>query len=93
MLSPSASLPDHLTNLNVNRHDVSWGTKGSDKEEALPSLSSKKGKDDAPAVVEDTEKIQEDIDSAFKETVERAVKKLEVKEEVEKPTMDVSVLV
>ena len=32
-----------------NLHDVSWGTKGSDKAEALPSISSKKGKEeDAP---------------------------------------------
>lgn len=76
-----------------NRHDVSWGTKGSDKAESLPSISSKKGKEeDAPAVVEDTEKIQEDIDSAFKETVERAVKKLDVVEVVEQPTMDVSMI-
>ena len=73
-------------------HDVSWGTKGSDKADVLPSLSSKKGKDDAPAVVEDIEKVQEDIDAAFQETVDRAVKKLEVKEEIEKPNMDVRAL-
>jgi hypothetical protein len=71
------------------RHDVSWGTKGSDKADALPSVSSKKGKDDSPAVVEDIEKVQEDIDAAFQETVDRAVKKLIIKEEVEQPTMDV----
>jgi len=73
-------------------HDVSWGTKGSDKADVLPSLSSKKGKDDAPAVVDDVEKIQEDIDASFHDTVDRAVKKLEVKEEVEQPTMDVRIL-
>jgi chitin synthase len=66
---------------------VSWGTKGSDKAEALPSVSSKKSKD-AEAVVEDTTRKQEDLDDHFKETVQRAVTKLEVKEEVEKPTMD-----
>jgi len=71
-----------------NLHDVSWGTKGSDKADVLPSLSSKKGKDDSPAVVEDVEKVQEDIDAAFQETVDRAVKKLEIKEEIEAPTMD-----
>jgi chitin synthase len=67
---------------------VSWGTKGSDKAEALPSVSSSKGKDADAPVVEDTTKIQEDVDAAFKETVTRAITKLEVKEEVEKPTMD-----
>jgi len=70
-----------------NLHDVSWGTKGSDKAEALPSVSSKKGKDEA-AVVEDTTKNKEDLDAHFKETVTRAVTKLEVKEVPEKPTMD-----
>lgn len=84
--------PSFTNVLNVyafcNLHDVSWGTKGSDKAEALPSVSSKKSKDDSAAVVEDTMKVQEDIDAAFKETVTRAVTKVEVKEEVEKPTMD-----
>lgn len=67
---------------------VSWGTKGSDKAEALPSVSSSKTKDaDAPVVV-DTTKVQEDVDAAFKETVTRAITKLNVKETVEKPTLD-----
>lgn len=72
------------------RHDVSWGTKGSDKAEALPSVSSKKAAGEGPSVVEDVERVQEDIDAAFKETVTRAVAPLVVKETVEKPTMDVS---
>lgn len=67
---------------------VSWGTKGSDKAEALPSVSSSKTKGtDAPVVV-DTAKVQEDVDAAFKETVSRAMTKLNVKEVIEKPTMD-----
>ncbi|KAG8689825.1 Chitin synthase, class 2 [Ceratobasidium sp. 423] len=70
-----------------NLHDVSWGTKGSDKADVLPSVSSTK-KEGATAVVEDTEKMQEDVDAAFEETVKRAVAKLEVKEEIERPTMD-----
>ncbi|CAE6439438.1 unnamed protein product [Rhizoctonia solani] len=70
-----------------NLHDVSWGTKGSDKADVLPSVSSTK-KEGAAAVVEDTEKIQEDIDAAFEETVKRAVTKIEVKEVIEKPTAD-----
>jgi chitin synthase len=67
---------------------VSWGTKGSDKAEALPSVSSSKTKDADAPVVEDTQKVQEDVDAAFKETVTRAVTKVETKEEIEKPTMD-----
>ncbi|KZT33743.1 putativechitin synthase [Sistotremastrum suecicum HHB10207 ss-3] len=84
--------PSYVNVLNTyafcNLHDVSWGTKGSDKAEALPSVSSKKGKDEAPAVVEDMTKVQEDIDIAFQETVKRAVTKIEVKEVVEKPSLD-----
>ncbi|EJF62799.1 glycosyltransferase family 2 protein [Dichomitus squalens LYAD-421 SS1] len=93
-----SSMPQYLllapsfTNiLNVyafcNLHDVSWGTKGSDKAEALPSVSSKKTKD-ADVVVEDTARNKEDLDATFKETVTRALTKVETKEVVEKPTMD-----
>ena len=67
---------------------VSWGTKGSDKAEALPSVSSKKSKDSDQAVVDDTTRDQGDLDDQFKETVQRAVTKLVVKEVVEKPTLD-----
>ena len=67
---------------------MSWGTKGSDKAEALPSVSSKKSKDADVAVVEDVARNKEDLDAHFKETVTRAVTKLQVTEEVEKPTMD-----
>ncbi|EGN93079.1 glycosyltransferase family 2 protein [Serpula lacrymans var. lacrymans S7.3] len=84
--------PSFTNVLNVyafcNLHDVSWGTKGSDKAEALPSVSSKKAKDAEAPVVEDTARSQEDVDSAFKETVTRAVTKIDVKEVIEKPTMD-----
>lgn len=66
---------------------MSWGTKGSDKAEALPSVSSKKAGADA-AIIEDTTKIQEDVDAAFKETVTRAVTKVATSDVVEKPTMD-----
>lgn len=54
----------------------------------MPSVSSKKGKDPENAVVEDSVRNKEDLDAHFKETVTRAVTKLQVKEEVEKPTMD-----
>ncbi|KAJ7937082.1 glycosyltransferase family 2 protein [Mycena leptocephala] len=88
---PYLCLAPSFTNvLNVyafcNLHDVSWGTKGSDKAEALPSVSSKKH--ETEAVVEETANNQEDVDAAFKETVTRAITKVEVKEVPEKPTMD-----
>src|SRR5699024_8576563 len=51
-----------------NWHDVSWGTKGSDKADALPSAKIIQGKG-SEAVVEEVEKEQEDIDSQFKKTV------------------------
>ena len=65
---------------------MSWGTKGSDKAEALPTVSTKKGGADKEA--EEKIKPQEDVDAAFKETVSRALHKLKVKEAPENPTMD-----
>lgn len=83
--------PSFTNVLNVyafcNLHDVSWGTKGSDKVDVLPSVSSK-SKDTEAGVVEDHTRVQEDVDSAFKETVTRALAKIVKKEEIEKPTMD-----
>ncbi len=64
-----------------NWHDVSWGTKGSDKNEALPSAQITKGEKNE-IVVEEIDKPQEDIDSQFEQTVKRA---LEPYKEVEKP--------
>ncbi|KLU86440.1 chitin synthase 1 [Magnaporthiopsis poae ATCC 64411] len=55
-----------------NWHDVSWGTKGSDKAESLPSAQITKGDKDE-AVVEEVDKPQEDIDSQFEATVRRAL--------------------
>lgn len=55
-----------------NWHDVSWGTKGSDKIEALPSAQISKGEKDE-AVVEEIDKPQEDIDETFEATVRRAL--------------------
>ncbi|KAK4131391.1 glycosyltransferase family 2 protein [Trichocladium antarcticum] len=55
-----------------NWHDVSWGTKGSDKNEALPSATVDKGEKDEVVVVE-IDKPQEDIDQMFEQTVRRAL--------------------
>jgi chitin synthase len=83
--------PSFTNILNVyafcNLHDVSWGTKGSDKAEALPSVSSSKPKG-GEAVVEDQAHVQADVDANFRETVTRAITRLETKEVREKPTLD-----
>ncbi|CEJ94690.1 Putative Chitin synthase 1 [[Torrubiella] hemipterigena] len=65
-----------------NWHDVSWGTKGSDKAEALPSANITKGEKNE-VVVEEIEKEQEDIDSQFEQTVRRALAPFKETEEVE----------
>lgn len=84
--------PSFINILNVyafcNLHDVSWGTKGSDKAEPLPSVKSKATNANGVRTVEDTTKRQEDVDSSFKETVTRTLKKVEVANDKEKPTLD-----
>jgi chitin synthase len=55
-----------------NWHDVSWGTKGSDKAEALPSAQTTKAAD-GKATIEEPDKPQADIDSQFEVTVKRAL--------------------
>ncbi|KAJ5190873.1 Chitin synthase C [Penicillium cinerascens] len=54
-----------------NWHDVSWGTKGSDKADALPSARTKS--DAQAAFVEEVDKPQADIDVQFELTVKRAL--------------------
>ncbi|KLP08918.1 putative Chitin Synthase 1 (chs-1) [Fusarium fujikuroi] len=70
-----------------NWHDVSWGTKGSDKAEALPSAHVTKGEKNE-VVVEEVEKEQEDIDSQFEQTVRRALAPFKEEEEVEKADVE-----
>jgi hypothetical protein len=70
----------YINILNVyafcNWHDVSWGTKGSDKADALPSAQTTKqaGTDGGGSVeVLEYELPQEDIDSKFEKVVKRAL--------------------
>ncbi|RKF57110.1 Chitin synthase G [Golovinomyces cichoracearum] len=70
-----------------NWHDVSWGTKGSDKADALPSATTKK-EDGKGAVIEEIDRPQEDIDSQFEATVKRALKPFVQEVEIEKKTLD-----
>jgi chitin synthase len=72
-----------------NWHDVSWGTKGSDQADKLPSAHITKDKDSGPGVYEEIERGQEDIDTQFKRTVYRALAPMEPEvEEEEKDKED-----
>ena len=68
-----------------NWHDVSWGTKGSDKADALPSVQTKS--DAQTSFVEEVDKPQADIDVQFEQTVKRALAPWE--EPVEKEEFNV----
>ncbi|PSK42338.1 Chitin synthase 3 [Elsinoe australis] len=67
----------YINILNVyafsNWHDVSWGTKGSDKSEALPSAQTKKDESGKATVIEEVDLSQADIDSQFEQTVKRCL--------------------
>ncbi|GAB1206093.1 hypothetical protein APSETT445_004774 [Aspergillus pseudonomiae] len=67
----------YINVLNVyafsNWHDVSWGTKGADKADALPSATTTKEDGGKEAVIEEIDKPQADIDSQFEATVKRAL--------------------
>jgi chitin synthase len=67
----------YINILNVyafsNWHDVSWGTKGSDKADALPSAKTTKDEGSKDTVIEEIDKPQADIDSQFEATVKRAL--------------------
>ena len=82
----------YINILNVyafcNWHDVSWGTKGSDKADALPSAKTSAGGDGKEAVIEEIDKPQADIDSQFHETVKRALAPYVPPEEKEEKSMD-----
>lgn len=70
-----------------NWHDVSWGTKGSDKADALPSVQTTKV-DGKTAEIEEVDRPQEDIDSQFETTVKRALKPFIPVPEDESRTLD-----
>jgi chitin synthase len=70
-------MSSYINILNVyafsNWHDVSWGTKGSDKADALPSAKTEQASDGKHKVIEEPDLPQADIDSQFEATVKRAL--------------------
>lgn len=71
-----------------NWHDVSWGTKGSDKSDALPSATTQKGADGKATVIEEVDLPQADIDSQFEQTVKRALTPFIAPKEDTKKTLE-----
>ncbi len=71
-----------------NWHDVSWGTKGSDKAEALPSAQTTKTSDGKTTVIEEVDLSQADIDSQFEQTVKRALTPYIAPKEETKKTLE-----
>ncbi|KAL3459167.1 chitin synthase-domain-containing protein [Aspergillus heterothallicus] len=61
-----------------NWHDVSWGTKGSDTADNLPSAKIQKDEMSKTTFIEEINKPQADIDSQFESTVKRALKPFHV---------------
>lgn len=71
-----------------NWHDVSWGTKGADKSDALPSAQTQKAADGKGAEIEEVDLAQADIDSQFEQTVKRALTPYVAPKENTKKTLE-----
>ena len=86
------TMSSYVNILNVyafsNWHDVSWGTKGSDKADVLPSAQTTKTGDGKAAVIEEPDKPQADIDSQFEITVRRALTPYVEPKVVEKKSLE-----
>ncbi|ORY81796.1 family 2 glycosyltransferase [Leucosporidium creatinivorum] len=86
-----AVAPSMINILNVyafcNLHDGGWGTKGSDKADALPSISSTKD-GEKTQIVEEVLQKSEDLDAAFKETVRKALTPIKTVEAKEEPSAE-----
>lgn len=85
----------YINILNVyafcNWHDVSWGTKGADKADALPSAqTTKKSDNEGGASVEvlEYELPQADIDSKFEKVVKKALVPYKEPKKNDKPSLD-----
>lgn len=85
-------MPSFVNILNVyafcNWHDVSWGTKGSDSVDVLPSVQTKKEENGDNLIVEEPDLPQEDIDALFHDTVNRALTKFVAPVNDQKSSLD-----
>ena len=85
-------MSSYVNILNVyafsNWHDVSWGTKGSDKAEALPSAQTTKAGDGKTTIIEEPDMPQVDVDNQFEVTVKRALRPFVPENEVEKKSLE-----
>ena len=91
----SLMMTSYINILNVyafcNWHDVSWGTKGADKADALPSAqTSKKSEEDGGASVEivEYELPQAEVDFKFEKVVKRALAPYKEPDNKEAKSMD-----
>ena len=66
---------------------MSWGTKGSDKVDVMPSATTKSDSDGVK-VIEEADKPQADIDQAFEVTVKRALSPFVAQVEDESKSLD-----
>ncbi|KAL9043562.1 MAG: hypothetical protein Q9214_003255 [Letrouitia sp. 1 TL-2023] len=85
------TMSSYVNILNVyafsNWHDVSWGTKGSDKADALPSVETK-NVDGKVMIIEEPDKPQADIDAQFEQTVKKALAPYQQPKTDEKKTLE-----
>ncbi|KOS14038.1 chitin synthase [Malassezia pachydermatis] len=83
--------PSFVNVINVyafcNLHDVSWGTKGADKADALPSVGPAQSCEQADTF-EEAALSQEELDTRFQDVVSRAMSPYHVEHEKSTPTMD-----
>lgn len=70
-------MPSFVNIVNVyafcNWHDVSWGTKGSDKADVLPEAQSKKDDKEGTQIIEEVDRPQALVDQQFQAVVKRAL--------------------
>lgn len=71
-----------------NWHDVSWGTKGADKADALPSAQTQKASDGKATIIEEIDLSQADIDAQFETIVKRALTPYVAPKEETKKTLE-----
>ena len=84
--------PSFVNVINVfafcNLHDVSWGTKGSDNVDALPSVTTTQEYQLSEDTAEEVALQQDDLDLRFKYVVERAISPIPSKRERIYPSID-----